>query len=341
MHMIQIRISKGEITMGYHILAFTAGFLLDQLAGDPSWLPHPIRFIGWLIRRTEGTLRRRGGDEKAQRRQGGWLCVIVIGLTTLLAAAILLVAYALHPWLGRLVESVMTYQLLACKCLRVESMKVAEALHRKDLPEARRAVSMIVGRDTESLDAGGVAKAAIETVAENTSDGVIAPMLYTAVGGPVLGFAYKAINTLDSTVGYKNERYLHFGRRAAKLDDLVNFLSARISGIGMICSAFLLGKDFSGPNAWKIFRRDRFCHASPNSAQTESACAGALEIQLAGDAKYFGKVVNKPFIGDKTREVTEKDIKNANKLMYVTAWLCWGICLGLLRTAAEIVAELL
>lgn len=313
--------------MSYHMIAFATGFLLDQLVGDPAWIPHPIRGIGWLIRRMEAALRRENDSPATLRRKGRQLCVAVIGLTILAAAAVILAAYWLHPALGCAVEAVLTGQALACKCLRVESMKVAEALERGDLPHAREAVSWIVGRDTQELDEGAVARAAIETVAENTSDGVIAPMLCAALGGPILAFGYKAVNTLDSTVGYKNEKYLDFGRCAAKVDDGANFIPSRVSAIGMICAACLLGKEFSGKNAWKIFRRDRFNHASPNSAQTESVCAGALGIQLAGDAKYFGKVVKKPYIGDDLRPVEGKDIDRVNRLMYATAWLVAGICL--------------
>ena len=193
-----------------------------------------------------------------------------------------------------------------------------------------KTVSMIVGRDTEHLTEEGVAKAAIETVAENTSDGVIAPVLYTALGGPVLGFLYKAVNTMDSMVGYKNEKYLHFGRAAAKLDDVMNFLPARISALLMVGTAFISGKSYNGKQAWRIWRRDNRKHASPNSAQTESVCAGALGIQLAGDASYFGKVVKKPYIGDPTRAVEPEDIRRTNRLMNRTAWICEILCLGIL-----------
>jgi len=195
--------------------------------------------------------------------------------------------HRIHPVAGVILEMIMTYQILAAKCLKVESMKVYKCLKENDLIAARHAVSMIVGRDTGRLDETGVAKAAIETVAENTSDGVIAPMLYTALGGPVLGFFYKAVNTMDSMVGYKNEKYLHFGRAAAKLDDVMNFLPARISALLMVGTAFISGKGYNGKQAWRIWRRDNRKHASPNSAQTESVCAGALGIQLAGRCQLF------------------------------------------------------
>ena len=186
---------------------------------------------------------------------------------------------------------------------------------------------MIVGRDTNILNDEGVTKAAVETVAENTSDGIIAPMIYTALGGPILGFVYKAVNTMDSMLGYKNDKYLYFGRAAAKLDDFVNYIPARISAYIMILAACIGGRDYSGKNAYRIYKRDNRNHASPNSAQTESACAGALGIQLAGDASYFGKIVKKPYIGDKTREVEHEDIRRVNKLMYLAAGLCEVICL--------------
>ena len=274
------------------------------------------------------------GREAAERRQGKLLVVVVLLLTGIVAALILSGAYVVHPKLGMVIEAVMTYQILAARCLQVESSKVWKQLNAGNLEEARKAVSMIVGRDTECLTEEGVAKAAVETVAENTSDGVIAPMLYTALGGPVLGFLYKAVNTMDSMVGYKNEKYLYFGKAAAKLDDVVNFLPARVSALLMIGTAFVSGKNYSGKQAWRIWRRDNRKHASPNSAQTESVCAGALGIQLAGDASYFGKVVKKPYIGDSTRAVEAEDIRRMNRLMNRTAWICEILCLGILMAVA-------
>ena len=194
-----------------------------------------------------------------------------------------------------------------------------DALKRGDLEGARKAVSMIVGRDTQHLDETGVTKAAVETVAENTSDGVVAPLLFAAIGGAPLGLAYKAVNTLDSMIGYKNDAYLHFGRFAARQDDLWNFLPARISGVAMVLAAYLLG--FDGKNAARIFCRDRLCHKSPNSAHTEAACAGALDIQLAGDAYYFGVLHHKPTIGDPLRPVEAEDIPRAGRLMNAAAVL--------------------
>ena len=315
--------------MKYHIIAFFLGFLLDLLFGDPYWLPHPIRFIGSLIARVEKWFLGKNKDrnEKKELWQGIYMVIIVLFSTMTVTTLILCLTYYINCYLGIAVETIMTYQILATKCLKVESMKVYHCLKDKTIAEARKAVSMIVGRDTDCLDERGVAKAAIETVAENTSDGVIAPMLYTALGGPILGFLYKAVNTMDSMIGYKNEKYLYLGRTAAKLDDVVNFLPARISAYLMIAASFIGGKCFSGKRAYYIYKRDNRNHASPNSAQTESVCAGALGIQLAGDASYFGKIVKKPYIGDNVRAVEYEDIKRVNLLMYLTALLSEIICL--------------
>lgn len=315
--------------MQYHIIAFFLGFLLDLVIGDPYCLPHPVRLIGNIISRLEKFLlgQEKARNNKTEFYKGICLVLIILIVTTVVTASILYVAYLLHPVFGALLEMIMTYQILATKCLKVESMKVYQSLTTEGLDAARTAVSMIVGRDTEGLDEEGVTKAAVETIAENTSDGVIAPMLFTALGGPVLGFIYKAVNTMDSMVGYKNDRYFHFGKAAAKLDDVLNYFPSRISAFFMIAASFLGGKDFDGKNACKIYQRDRRNHASPNSAQTESVCAGALRIRLAGDAWYFGKPVKKPYIGDALKEVEYEDIKRANKLLYMTAWMCEIVCL--------------
>lgn len=316
--------------MKYHILAFAVGFILDFFIGDPHWLPHPIRLIGSFIAKLEKKLNGENLSNNNKLKNGKILVFLVITATLLVSCFVLVTSYLISPYFGLTIEAIMTYQILAAKCLKVESMKVYTSLVTEGLESGRNAVSMIVGRDTAVLDEKGVTKAAVETVAENTSDGVIAPMIYTAIGGPILGFMYKAINTMDSMVGYKNDKFLNFGRAAAKLDDAVNFIPSRISAYLMIFSAYLSGKQFDGYNAHRIFKRDRFNHASPNSAQTESVCAGALGIQLAGDAVYFGKLVKKPFIGDPIRGVEYEDIKRANKLMYSTAVLCELICLAMM-----------
>ena len=224
----------------------------------------------------------------------------------------------IHPAVKFGLEVLMCYQLLATRALRDESMKVYEKLKENDLEGSRYAVSMIVGRDTKNLDDIGVTKAAVETVAENTSDGILAPMLFMVIGGPVLGFFYKAVNTMDSMVGYKNEKYLYFGRAAAKFDDILNYIPARISAWMMIFSCLFSGLD--AKEAYRIYKRDRYNHASPNSAQTEAVMAGALHIQLAGDAWYFGKLYKKKTIGDAVRAVEYEDIRRANRLLYVTSF---------------------
>ena len=325
----------------YHIASFSIGVLLDFLIGDPHWMPHPIRLIGRLI----GWLDKKFMDSEVQGHEfvsgvnnrnlvsgkskvnskcrnnqreirKGAVCACVVVLLTFGITALLVVGgYLIHSVCGIIIESILTAYCLATKSLKTESMKVYKALCRGDLEGARYAVSMIVGRDTASLDDVGITKAAVETVAENTSDGVVAPMMYLIIGGPVLGMTYKAINTMDSMIGYHNERYEFFGKVAAKLDDVVNFIPSRLSALLMIFVSFL-GRDFDGKNAWRIWRRDRYNHKSPNSAQTESVCAGALRVQLAGDAYYFGKLVRKPFIGDALREIEIEDIRRANGLMY-------------------------
>lgn len=316
--------------MKYHIIAFFGGFLLDCLFGDPYCLPHPIRLIGRGI----GALEKKLRNGRQDFRNGCILVILMLFLELAVTSVILSGAYFVSPWLGMVIEMIMTYQILAARCLQVESMKVYHSLKNEGIEAARKAVSMIVGRDTNCLDEEGVAKAAVETVAENTSDGVIAPMIFTAIFGPVGGFFYKTVNTMDSMIGYKNEKYLYFGKAAAKLDDVVNFIPARISAWLMMFAAFLGGKKFDGKRAYRIYKRDRFNHASPNSAQTESVCAGALGIRLAGDASYFGKIVKKPYIGDACRKVQAEDICLANKLMYLTTVLCEGLCLLALLCAA-------
>ena len=315
--------------MCYHIFAFIAGFLLDLLIGDPHFIPHPVRLIGSLISFCDKRLNCDAGYNISEKKlnlikykRGMLLAFTVIFATFAMSVIIIVAAYSINLYAGVIVEAVMTWQILATMCLRVESMRVYDALRTDGVDAGRKAVSMIVGRDTSVLDAAGVTRAAVETIAENTSDGVIAPMLYTAIGGPVLGFVYKAVNTMDSMLGYKNDKYMYFGRFAARLDDVVNFIPARISAYLMIAAAFIGGRQFDGKNAYRIFKRDRFNHASPNSAQTESVCAGALRVQLAGDAVYFGKLVKKKYIGDGLREIEYEDIKRANRLMYITAFLC-------------------
>ena len=315
------------MTVTLRLFALLLGFFLDLLLGDPSWLPHPIRAIGALIAALEKVLRRlfpkRQGGELAG---GAALVILVLALSGGFTLLVLWLCGKVGLWLRFLAETILCFQLLATRSLKGESMKVYQALKAGDLEGARHAVSMIVGRDTQRLDEAGVARAAVETVAENASDGVIAPLIFLAIGGAPLGMAYKAVNTMDSMVGYKNDRYLWFGRCAARLDDLVNFIPARLAGLLMCLGAGFSG--FDGPNALRIFRRDRKNHKSPNSAHTEAAAAGALHIQLGGPNYYFGKLVDKPAIGDADHPVEPLDIVRVNRLMYATAFLALVLCCG-------------
>ena len=255
----------GLVSLG----ACVAGFVLDFIFGDPVWLYHPVRLIGKWISFLEKLLRRKTG-EKGQIAAGGILWILTVAVVYGVTAGILWIVRKWSPAAGFILETFWCYQIFAARCLVSESGKVYERLKEKDLPGSRKAVSMIVGRDTENLSFEGVTKAAVETVAENTSDGVTAPLLYLLLGGAPLGFLYKAVNTMDSMVGYKKEKYLHFGSAAAKQDYLMNFLPARISALLMVGTAFISGKSYNGKQAWRIWRRDNRKHASPNSAQTES-----------------------------------------------------------------------
>ena len=302
------------------LAACVTGFLLDFLFGDPVWLYHPVRLIGNFISFGEKKLRGIfGKKEKGELAAVTVLGFLTAGFSFVIPFLVLWGAQRVHPALRFLIESFWCYQILAARCLVEESGKVYDRLKEKDLPGARKAVSMIVGRDTENLTEEGVTKAAVETVAENTSDGVTAPLLFLLLGGAPFGFLYKAVNTMDSMLGYKNEKYLYFGRFPAKMDDVFNYIPSRVTALFMIAAAFLTEMD--AKNAWMIWRRDRRKHASPNSAQTESVCAGALRVRLAGDAVYFGKLHKKEYLGDPLRPIEPEDIRRAGRLMYVTAFL--------------------
>ncbi len=310
--------------------AVPLGFALDLLLADPEWMPHPVVYMGRAISALEGFLRPRLPQTPQGELLGGAILAAVLPAGTYAAASgARALANKLHPRLGLALETVWCWQALALKGLAQESAAVQAELEKGDLPAARKAVGRIVGRDTQELTAEGVAKAAVETVAENFSDGVAAPLFYMVLGGAPLALAYKAVNTMDSMVGYKNDRYLYFGRAAAKLDDLANLAPSRLAALCWVFAAYLTGQD--GKNAWKIWRRDRHNHASPNSAQTEAACAGALRVQLAGPASYFGRVVDKPTIGDPRRAVEPSDIGRANRMLYTAGGLALGA--GLLAGA--------
>lgn len=289
-------------------------FIIDMIVGDPYWLPHPIILIGNMISKGEKTIRKLFKNDFLG---GVILSLIVITLSYFIPFSILYFAEKVNINLYFIIELYFCFQIIATKSLKKESMKVYKFLKKEDLKNAKKYLSYIVGRDTDNLDKTAITKATIETIAENTTDGVIAPLIFIAIGGAPLGFLYKAVNTLDSMIGYKNEDYLYFGKFSARLDDVFNFIPARIASLIMIVGSFLIRLD--GKNAIRIYLRDRKNHKSPNSAQTESVCAGALNVQLAGDAHYFGKLVKKLTIGDRNKEITPEDIKLANKLMYATA----------------------
>lgn len=314
------------------LAALTAGLLLDSIIGDSIIIMHPIKAIGLLISFFEGLLYKDKASPLVKRIRGILLVAFICILVPIDIFLILKLSYRLNFVFGLIIESFLCCYALAAHSLKKESMKVYDALKSGSLNEGRKAVSMIVGRDTNDLTKEGVISAAVETVAENTSDGVIAPMMYLFIGGPILGYLYKAINTMDSMIGYKNDRYADFGFAAAKLDDIANFVPSRLCALFMIVSAFFLRLDYK--NAIRIFRRDRFNHKSPNSAQTESVMAGALTIRLAGPASYFGVLIDKPYIGDNIREINLNDIRLANRLMYVTTLLFFMFCAGVLCMAA-------
>ena len=311
-------------------LAIFCGFVLDLLLGDPRLphFPHPVvvmgKSIAWLETRLRSIFPKTPAGELAAGR------VLAAGLplgTLAVTGFICWGGAALHPALGFFFQVLWCWQALAIKDLASESRNVYRVLETGDLPAARKAVGRIVGRDTQELTTEGVIKATVETVAENFSDGVLAPLLYMLLGGAPLAMTYKAINTMDSMVGYKNDRYLYFGRAAARLDDAANFLPARLAALFWIAASALAGQDMA--RAWRVWRRDRRNHASPNSAQCEAACAGALGVQLAGPASYFGEVYEKPTIGDDLRPVVPEDILRTNRTLFIAGTLALAIGLSL------------
>lgn len=306
------------------------GFALDLVLGDPSRMPHPIVFIGRMISACETALRKIFPDTPAGERAGGVVLLITVTAVSagvpyfvikyITVIGTLIGSPALGEALRYAVEIFWSWQIFACRSLKKESLKVYAPLRSGDIRKARRMLSRIVGRDTDELDEKGVTKAVVETVAENTSDGVTAPMLYMIIGGVPAAFMYKAVNTLDSMVGYRNDRYVNFGTASAKFDDLLNLIPARITGLAMVLGTVFTGMDTK--NSWRIFCRDRYNHKSPNSAHPEAAVAGALRVQLAGDARYFGELYKKPTIGDDIRPIEADDIKKANLLMYAASVIC-------------------
>lgn len=309
----------------WSLYALCIGFVIDLIVGDPHSIPHPVIYIGKLISGLEKLVRKIfPRTVKGENLAGGVLWLLVVTISTAVPALFLWLCYRLNTLLGLVLESILCAQILATKSLKDESMKVCHALQAGNIQKSRYAVSMIVGRDTAELDDKAVARAAVETVAENTSDGIVAPMLFLTLGGAPLGFFYKAVNTMDSMLGYVEMPYKNIGLVPAKMDDVMNYLPSRLSALLMLAAGWFLKLDVK--NGWKIFKRDRFNHASPNSAQTESVCAGLLGLRLAGDAWYHGELHKKKYIGDALREIEYGDIPRSCRLLYGTAVLCLAAC---------------
>ena len=310
------------------LYAMLAGFVLDLIFGDPAWLPHPVVAMGKLISLYERRVRPLfPATPRGELWSGALLAVSLTLLSFAVPWAVCLIARRIHPAAELAVQSFWCAQALAIRGLAVESSRVFDALIRADLPGARRAVARIVGRDTERLDAEGVTRAAVETVAEGFCDGVASPLLYMTLGGAPLALAFKAVSTMDSMLGYKTGKYLYFGRAAARLDDAANFLPARIAALFWIAAAALTGHDAAG--AWRIWRRDRGLTASPHAGKTESACAGSLGIQLGGPAWYFGERHEKPTLGDALRPCVPEDILRADRMMIYASVLLLLVCAAL------------
>jgi adenosylcobinamide-phosphate synthase len=309
-------------------LTLISAYVLDLILGDPQWFPHPVRLIGRLISFLEHLFRRLGLSPLRLRVFGILLLLIVLGATWV-------ATYLLIHWAGNFFWATgfacsvfFAYATLATKDLHVETRRVFRALRVGDLPRARKELSFLVGRDTDHLDEPEILRALVETIAENTSDGVIAPLFFLGLGGPSLAMTYKALNTLDSMVGYKNERYRDFGWASAKLDDAANFIPARVSGFLIAFSALLLGNSWR--DSLRILWRDRRNHESPNSAWPEGAMAGALGVRLGGLNYYFGQPYLKPFIGDQKRDLELSDVEGAWKILYLSSF--WMLLLALLLT---------
>ena len=302
------------------MLSYTIGLVLDFIIGDPNNPFHPVRIIGALGIKLENITRRVFKNLKISGFVT-WLGVILI--TFLVNSLIVRLAFSISNIFGIIIEGILLYFCISFKGLKVEGLKVIKVLESGDIEGARKQLSYIVGRDTEALDEEGIIRAVIETVAENTSDGIIAPLLFGALGGAPLAMTYKAVNTCDSMFGYKNDKYIDFGLVSAKMDDLFNYIPARLTGYLVIFAAFILGLDYK--NSYRIYKRDRYNHTSPNSAHPESAVAGALGIRLGGANYYFGKIVEKPTIGDKNKVIEISDLYKTNNILLVVTLLGFSV----------------
>lgn len=299
-----------------NILSIYIGYTIDLIIGDPYSFPHPVIYIGKLIKSVENIIRKIFQDEKYLKLAGFILWFITVGITYLITYLIIRISkFSNITFL--IANSFIIYTTLATKCLKDEAVKIYNVLKSGDIQESRKQLSYIVGRDTSNLNEAEIIRATVETVAENTVDGIISPMFYAFIGGAPIAMAYKAVNTLDSMVGYKNDKYINLGFASAKIDDIANYIPARVCVIFMTLASFILRFDYK--KCFKIAIRDRKNHKSPNCAYSEGAVAGSLGIQLGGTNVYFGKAVYKPTIGDKDREIEIEDIKKTNKIMYVSS----------------------
>ncbi|SCI42965.1 adenosylcobinamide-phosphate synthase CbiB [Romboutsia sp. 1001713B170207_170306_H8] len=315
-----------------NILSIYIGYIIDLIVGDPYSFPHPVRYIGNLIKFIEKRIRKIAKTDR-DLKIGGFVLWFFTVIPVYIITYLIIKISSFNIYIYLFVNSLIIYTTLATKCLKDEAVKIYKVLKTGDIEKSRIQLSYIVGRDTEHLGEGEIIRATVETVAENTVDGIIAPMFYAFIGGAPLAMAYKAINTLDSTVGYKNEKYLHLGFASARIDDIANYIPARISVLLMSIGSLVLGYNFK--SCAKIAIRDRKNHKSPNCAYSEGAVAGALGIQLGGTNIYFGQEVYKPTIGDKDREIEIEDIVKTNKIMYATSitsmivfTLVYVLCVG-------------
>ncbi|MEG1311112.1 MAG: adenosylcobinamide-phosphate synthase CbiB [Romboutsia sp.] len=299
-----------------NIISIYIGYIIDLIVGDPYYFPHPVIYIGKLIKLVENNIRKVCKSDKCLKKSGFILWFITVGVTYLITYIIVKVS-GFNIVVSLIVNSFIIYTTLATKCLKDESIKIYNVLKTGDIENSRIQLSYIVGRDTSNLNEGEIIRATVETVAENTVDGIIAPMFYTFIGGAPLAMAYKAINTLDSMVGYKNDKYINLGFASAKIDDIANYIPARISVLLMTIGSFILNYNYK--SCFKIAIRDRKNHKSPNCAYPEGAVSGALGVQLGGTNIYFGEAVYKPTIGDKLREIEIDDIVRTNRIMYASS----------------------
>lgn len=306
------------------MIELTIGFILDIIIGDPNNPFHPVRGIGYMASKLENIFRTI--LKKNLKLAGFIVWIVTVGLTFIITFGIVKAAKNFNINFGIILEGILIYFCISSKGLVVEGYKVIKFLINDDLDGARKQLSFIVGRDTGSLSKEGIVKAVVETIAENMADGVIAPLFYAGIFGAPLAFAYKAVNTLDSMFGYKNNKYIDFGYFPAKLDDVFNYIPARITGILIVLTSCILGYDYK--NSFKIYKRDRYNHTSPNSAHPEAAMAGALRVQLGGANYYFGKLVEKPTIGDKVKEIEINDVNKTVKVLYLSSFIGFLLALS-------------